>query len=229
MHGYVGVKARSLIAALAGVVVVIAGCSTRTEGDDEVADDSAAISETTSTDGVVYFHGMSRLGFSRDELRTEIGGSRDLQAPSLTDAQLQSAPAQSVLTFLDNHPTSGVVSGYSLGRVLVFCLMKLAPPNMTRVVMIDPTYDSASGMGSGIGGGITRNWLDGSPERSFLLVYGDVTKDLGGERSYVAELANHPRAELCYVPGDHARFRNDDMARALVAESCSDLKARLDP
>lgn len=81
--------------------------------------------------------------------------------------------------------------------------------------------------GSGISGGIAKAWLDGDDTRSLLLVYGDTTRELGGEKSYVRELANHPRASLCYVSGDHERFRRDDMVVALVSKDCEDLAGRL--
>ena len=52
---------------------------------------------------------------------------------------------------------------------------------------------------------------------------------LKGEQSYLTELSQHPRADLCYIPGDHERFRLADMAAALVATGCDDLRAKLAP
>jgi hypothetical protein len=43
----------------------------------------------------------------------------------------------------------------------------------------------------------------------------------------VRELAQHPRASLCFVRGDHERFRRADMVAALVARDCADLERRL--
>jgi hypothetical protein len=171
---------------------------------------------------------MSQLGFARNALLSSVGKEHALLAPSLSDAQLQAPVASSVTSFLQDHPDA-VVGGYSLGRVPVFRLMGSAPEGMTRVVMIDPTFDSASTLSpdKGIGGAIARKWLDGSEERTFMLVYGDVTKELGGEKSYQTALADHPRAEFCQLPGAHDRFRASDMAFALVAKDCADLKTHL--
>ena len=94
-------------------------------------------------------------------------------------------------------------------------------------MIVDPTFDGSSDLGRTAGGPITRAWLDGDPKRSFILVYGDATRSLGGETSYVKALAAHPRAELCYVPGDHERFRRADMVAALVAKDCADVVARV--
>jgi hypothetical protein len=209
------------------VVVVTTGCAADAVDEDAEGEASEALTGDESGAGVVYFHGMSKLGFRRDALVRELG-SRGLFTPLLTDEQLGAAPDANVLGFLTARPGS-VIAGYSLGRIPVFRLMKLQATGVTRAVLVDPTFDSAAGLGKGIGGGIARRWLDGAKDRSFLLVYGDATKELGGERSYVDELAHHERAELCFVAGDHARFRRADMARALVAESCTDLHARLDP
>ena len=97
---------------------------------------------------------------------------------------------------------------------------------MKRAILIDPTYDSYT-FGRGVGGSVAKAWLDGDEERSFMLVYGDVTKQLGGEQSFMRALSDHPRAQLCYVRGDHARFRADDMTAAIVAKDCDDLNERL--
>src|SRR6185436_6503171 len=135
-------------------------------------------------------------------------------------------PSANVLSFIRG-ADNAIVAGYSLGRVPVFRLMQQNAPGMKRVVLVDPTYDSASGIGKSIGGKIGRTWLDGNEERTLFFVYGDETKALGGEKSYEAELGQHPRADLCYIPGGHERFRQADMAKALVASSCDDLHARL--
>src|SRR5262249_49782066 len=134
--------------------------------------------------------------------------------------------SENVLSFLKNGER-GTVAGYSLGRVPVLRLMQQGAAGMQRVVLVDPTYDSASGIGKSIGGSVGRKWLDGAEDRTLFLVYGDSTKELGGDTSYLAELSQHPRADLCYLPGDHERFRRADMAAALVATSCDDLRARL--
>jgi len=203
-------------------IVLVAGCASPVEEDDG----SGASAQTADGgEGFVYFHGMSHLGFSHGALSAELG-SQALLAPSMSDAQLQGEISPTVTTFLGTK-SDAIVAGYSLGRIPVLRLMRSNAKGMSRVVMIDPTYDSASGLGSSIGGGIAKAWLDGDPTRSLLLVYGDVTRELGGEKSYVHELAQHPRASLCYVSGDHERFRHDDMAVALVSTDCDDLASRL--
>jgi hypothetical protein len=233
MQGDVSVKSSLLyLSSLALAAALATGCASQAEesdgnDDDDTAESENAFTESNSDEGVLYFHGMSRLGFQRDPLRSKVGQGKDLYAPSLTDGQIQGPPSQNVLSFLENHPKSAVVSGYSLGRIPVFRLMKSQAKNMTRVVMIDPTYDSAFDLGKSIGGGITKRWLEGDDSRTFLFVYGDATKALGGERSYLNELKDHPRAELCYIPGDHERFRRNDMTYAVNAESCEDLKEHL--
>lgn len=220
---------RSSLLAATGLVLAAcaAGCSASTD-DDEVGEANSADTEVTEG-GYVYFHGMSHLGFSTSALKGALGDDAAYVAPQLSDAQIESTPPASVTKFLGGH--SGVtVSGYSLGRIPVFKLMKSAPAGkqaMTRVVMIDPTYDSAAGIGRGIGGGIAKKWLDADEGRTFMLVYGDTTKALDGDDSYRAALKDHPRAELCYVKGDHGRFREADMAQALVATDCADLIERL--
>ena len=40
-------------------------------------------------------------------------------------------------------------------------------------------------------------------------------------------LSSHARASVCYVRGDHERFRQPDMVAALVAKDCADLAGRL--
>jgi hypothetical protein len=210
------------IAALLLGAGLLVGCV----GQDAVEnEDESASSLATAPEGIVYYHGMSHLGINPTMLAQTVA-PRDLLAPQLSDSELEAPPAAAVRDFVNRHDTA-TVSGYSLGRVPVLRLMKSPPPKMARVVMIDPTYDTASGLGSHIGGPIAEAWLDGSAERTFLLVYGDTTTSLGGEQSYVSALAHHPRAELCYVPGDHERFRADDMAYAVIATSCADLRAHL--
>jgi hypothetical protein len=199
------------------------GCASPTPTDEEIA--QGATQASTAHDGFVYFHGMAHLGFSREALRGGLG-TQSLLAPSFSDAQLQAEPASNILAYLATK-SDAVVAGYSLGRVSVLRLMAANAPGMERAVLVDPTYDSAAGLGSGIGGGVAKAWLDGGQERSLLLVYGDVTRSLGGEKSYARELATHPRATLCYVRGDHERFRHADMVAALVATDCADLNSRL--
>lgn len=202
---------------------LIAGCAAETgDGESGAAGSAQAIS---TSDGFVYFHGMSHLGFTRDALRSELG-TQSLLAPRLSDAQLQDDPARDVVDFLGAREHV-VVSGYSLGRVPVLRLMAANAPGMDRVVLVDPTYDGSRALGWGVGGGIARTWLDADPARSLLLVYGDVTKSVDGDDSYVRELAHHPRAALCYVRGDDGRFRLPDMAAALIASDCADLTERV--
>jgi hypothetical protein len=205
---------------------LIAGCAA-TSDDGEEGDPAGAAQAVSSHDGFVYFHGMSHLGFTRDALRAELG-TQSLLAPSLSDAQIQADPARDVVDFLGARE-SAVVAGYSLGRVPLLRLMAANAPGMTRVVLVDPTYDGSHALGWGVGGGIARAWLDADPARSLLMVYGDVTRSVDGDDSYVRALATHPRAALCYVKGDHARFRQADMTAALVAHDCADLKDRLSP
>jgi hypothetical protein len=203
----------------------LAGC-TSGGGDEQESDGAAAISAGPPTEeGIVYFHGMSHLGLDKAAITAQIHGD-DLDAPQLSDAQIEAAPSSEVTSFLQRHQHA-TVSGYSLGRVPVLKMMKSAAHGMNHVAMIDPTYDSASGLGSGIGGGIAKTWLAGDDARTFFIVYGDVTKQLGGDTSYTTALAGNPRAVLCYVPGDHARFREADMAYAIVAHDCADLKRHL--
>jgi len=204
--------------AVGGLVV---GCASPAE---EVVDgEGAALSNSESA--VVYFHGMSGLGFSQATIAKH-DGDDDILAPRWTDAQLQAPVPASVTDFLASHQR-GLVSGYSLGRIPVLHLMKSASKGFERVVMIDPTYDGSADLGRTAGGPVTKDWLDGDDARSFLLVYGDATKELHGEDSYVTALSAHPRAELCYVPGDHARFRQTDMVGAILAKDCADVHARL--
>jgi hypothetical protein len=218
------VRRLGLVATFA-VAAALAGCASG-EGGEQEAGEGAAISATPPTaQGFVYFHGMSHLGFDKSALQAQLGGD-DLLAPQLSDSQIEAGPANDVLAFLRNHQ-HGVVSGYSLGRVPVLKMMKAGTPGMNRVVMVDPTYDSASGLGQSIGGGIAKSWLAADDSRTFFIVYGDVTKQLNGDTSYTTALTGNPRAVLCYVPGDHARFREADMAYALVAHDCADLKRHL--
>jgi hypothetical protein len=213
------------LAAAVLAVVGIAGCAAPTQGDDG-SSAGASAQTADAREGFVYFHGMSHLGFSHDALLAGLG-MQTLLAPSMSDAQIEGAIAPAVTTFLGTK-TDALVAGYSLGRIPVLRLMHANAPGMSRVVMVDPTYDSAAALGgSGISGGIAKAWLDGDDTRSLLLVYGDTTRELGGEKSYVRELANHPRASLCYVSGDHERFRRDDMVVALVSKDCEDLASRL--
>jgi hypothetical protein len=168
---------------------------------------------------------MSKLGFSRNALRSTLGETQFL-APSLTDGQLQSTtPQANVLAFLEAKDR-GIAAGYSLGRAPVVALMKARAKNLKRAILIDPTYDSYS-FGRGVGGSLAKHWLDGDEERSFMLVYGDSTKSLGGEASFLRALEGHPRAQLCYVAGDHGRFRAADMTAAILATDCDDLDERL--
>lgn len=179
---------------------------------------------TGSGDALVYFHGMSKLGFSSAMVR-DVADGRDVLVPSLGDSALQGAVAGSTLSFVAAHSTT--VGGYSLGRIPLFRLMMANAPGMSRVVMIDPTYDSAAGLGRNLGGPTAKAWLDGDASRTFLLVYGDSTVQLDGDDSYTTALSGHPRAELCRIAGAHDRFRQADMAYVLVASSCADLKAHL--
>jgi len=214
------------VVAVAAVASSLAACASDAADDDLEEDGASEGAQTVGGDGTLYFHGMSKLGFTRTALRATLTGT-DFLAPSMSDGELQSTtPSRAVATFLENkdHVTAG---GYSLGRAPVLSLMKANAKHLVRTVLIDPTYDGSSPLGRNVGGAITKQWLDGDDDRTFLLVYGDVTKSLGGEQSFVRALADHPRAELCYVPGDHARFRRDDMAAALVAKDCEDLKSRL--
>ena len=218
-----GPSARRLAFAAAFVVSAVAGCASPADDGEDVAQGSSQAVSTT--DGFVYFHGMSHLGFARDALRTGLG-TQSLLAPSLSDAQIQDDVADGVIDFLGARHEA-VAAGYSLGRVPVLRLMASSALGMTRAVLVDPTYDGSHALGFGVGGGIARAWLDADSARSLLLVYGDVTRSLGGEKSYVTALAGHARASLCYVRGDHERFRQSDMVAALVAKDCADLTGRL--
>ena len=135
-----------------------------------------------------------------------------------------------MLAFLEQHPES-TVSGYSLGRIPAIRMMntfaKQPGKGMKRVVLVDPTFDSTRDLGKGNGGSFAKAWLDGDPERTFFFVYGGVTIETGGEKSYLEALSNHERADLCFIPGDHTRYRQADMAKALHADSCEELKAKL--
>jgi hypothetical protein len=206
-------------------LTLLVGCA-GSASDEPEQGTSSDLAESSGT-GFLYFHGMSHLGIDPAVLKTTVGDA-DLMTPRLTDGQLEQPPTSAMTAFLHGR-TTGVVSGYSLGRIPVFRLMNASTSGMTRVVMIDPTYDSAGGLGSSIGGPTAKAWLDQDGGRTFLLVYGDTTKELNGERSYQTALAHHPRAELCYIPGEHERFRQNDMAYALIATDCDDLKAHLDP
>jgi hypothetical protein len=219
-----GPASRRVAFAAAFALSAIAGCaSPADDGEDDVAQGAAQAASTT--DGFVYFHGMSHLGFARDALRTGLGNQTFL-APTLSDAQIQDAVAESVVDFLGARHEA-VAAGYSLGRIPVLRLMQSSAGGMTRAILVDPTYDGSHALGFGVGGGIARTWLDADQGRSLLLVYGDVTRSLGGEKSYTTALAGHPRASLCYVRGDHERFRQPDMVAALVAKDCGDLSVRL--
>lgn len=218
-----GPSARRLAFAAAFIVSAVAGCASPTDDGEDVAQGSSQAVSTT--DGFIYFHGMSRLGFARDALRTGLGGP-SLLAPAMSDAQLQDAVADNVVDFLGAR-REAVAAGYSLGRVPVLRLMASNAAGMTRAVLVDPTYDGSYALGFGVGGGIARVWLDADPARSLLLVYGDVTRSVGGEKSFVTALRGHARASLCYVRGDHERFRQPDMVAALVAKDCADLTGRL--
>ena len=199
-------------------VVAVSGCAAPT---DDGEDDGTSQAAQTGVGGYVYFHGMSRLGFDRAALRAEVG-SDALVAPQLTDAQIEGQPPKVVVDFLAGRE-GATAAGYSLGRIPVLRLMKASAKGMTHAVLVDPTYDGSSQLGRGVGGAIAKAWLDEDESRTFLMVYGDVTKEVGGDKSFVAALADHPRAQLCYVPGDHARFRAADMTAALVAKTCADL------
>lgn len=206
--------------ALVLVLSCAVACSNETSDEDD--SESSEGAQTAGGDGVVYFHGMSKLGFSRTAIATALPES-DWVAPQLSDAALQSTtPPASVSSFLQTKDRV-TAAGYSLGRAPVLSLMKAHATHLVRAVLIDPTYDGSSVLGSGVGGAITKVWLDGDEERTFMLVYGDVTKQLHGEASFMRALDGHPRAQLCYVAGDHARFRQDDMTAALVAHDCAEL------
>ncbi len=204
------------------ILALLAGCAAPTT---EETDDGTSEAAQTGTGGYVYFHGMSHLGFARSDLKNEVG-SDSLVTPSLSDAQLQADPPKVVVDFLAGRE-GATVAGYSLGRLPVLRLMKASAKGMTHAVLVDPTYDSSAVLGRGVGGSVAKEWLDADESRTFLLVYGDVTKEVGGDKSYLAELADHPRAQLCYVPGDHARFRAADMTAALVVKTCAELDEKL--
>jgi hypothetical protein len=203
-----------------GLLGALAGCAP-SEGDETTGDENL----TATGPGVLYFHGMSGLGFAREAL-AGLADERPLLAPRLTDAQIQGAVSSEVSRFAAAHPPA-TAGGYSLGRIPLFRLMTANAPGLSRVVLIDPTFDSASGIGKEIGGGIAKAWLAGGEDRRLLFVYGDSTKELAGDKSYRRELENEPRAEICFVRGDHGRFRKADMAYALVAKDCADLEAHL--
>jgi hypothetical protein len=205
--------------------LTVGACAAPTASEDDAEDDGTSEAAQTGAGGYVYFHGMGQLGFSRAAIRAEIGTSGVL-TPRLTDAQINEGPSKVVVDFLGGRE-GATIAGYSLGRVPVLRLMKTDAPGFTRVVLIDPTYDGSRALGWGVGGSIARTWLDEDESRTLLFVYGDVTRQIHGEASYLEELADHPRADLCYVPGDHARFRAADMAAALDATSCAELIARL--
>jgi hypothetical protein len=212
---------RVVFAALTlGLLGVLAGCAPG-EGEEITGDENL----TGTGPGVVYFHGMSGLGFARDALDGVVSG-RPLLAPRLTDPEIRGEVSSEVTDFAAAHPPA-TVGGYSLGRIPLFRLMMANASGIDRVVLIDPTFDSATGIGSEIGGGIAKAWLAGGEERRLLFVYGDTTKEVAGEKSYLRELANEPRAEICFIRGDHGRYRKADMAIALVAKDCADLKQRL--
>jgi hypothetical protein len=211
--------------ALLATLAFLSGCASR-EPDDTEGGAANALTTQHTDDAVLYFHGMSHLGLEPDEIK-KVVGTEDLLAPTMSDSELQSEPSKTVLDFLKGH-VEATVSGYSLGRVVVFRMMKSHADAMTRVVMIDPTFDSAAGLGQKIGGPTVKAWLDGDPKRSFMLVYGDATKQLSGQDSYEESLRDNPQAEICFFPGDHARFRAPDMASALIAKGCEDLANSLE-
>jgi hypothetical protein len=207
------------------VLALALGAAACAAPDDPASDDGTSQAAETGKGGYVYFHGMSHLGFARDAIRAEVG-TDGVVTPSLTDAQLQAEPPKLVVDFLAGRQ-GATVAGYSLGRVPVLRLMMKNAPGMTRVVMIDPTYDGSTALGRGISGAVAKKWLDADESHTLMLVYGDVTRQVGGDTSYLSALADHPRADLCYVPGDHARFRAADMTAALDAADCADLVSRL--
>lgn len=209
------------LGAALSLALALSACAPPTPEEDDGTSEAAQ----TGVGGYVYFHGMSRLGVPRDALRAEVG-AESLVTPRLTDAQLLSDPPKVVVDFLAGRE-GATIAGYSLGRVPVLKLMMANARGVTRAVLVDPTYDGSRALGTALGGQIARAWLDADDSRSVLLVYGDVTRQVDGEDSYAAELAGHPRAALCYVPGDHARFREADMAAALVARDCAELEAKL--
>ena len=193
---------RRVAVVAAFVASAVAGCaSPADDGDGDVAHGSSQA--VSSTDGYVYFHGMSHLGFARDALRNGVG-TPSVLAPSMSDAQIQDDVAGNVIDFLGARHDA-VAAGYSLGRIPVLRLMASNAVGMTRAVLVDPTYDGSHALGFGVGGQIARAWLDADDARTLLLVYGDVTRSLGGEKSFVTALTGHARASLCYVPGDHER------------------------
>jgi hypothetical protein len=215
------VTASGLLLFVAGLI----GCADETAEEDLEEASQEVTGVSRSEDGIAYFHGMDHLGLSARAIR-ESAPSTDVLAPRLSNAALQGEPSTTTRAFLRGR-RRGVVGGYSLGRVPVLRLMAENTPGLTRAIILDPTFDSASGLGKGTGGAIARRWLEGDEGRSLLLVYGDATIGLGGERSYVAALDKHPRADLCRVRGDHPRFMRSDMAYALVATDCFDLKRQL--
>jgi len=160
------VPIRRLVVAAATMTLLAcaaAGCSSPSGGDDADASEAAISASET---GLVYFHGMSGLGFTRDMVVKQ-DSADDVLAPRMSDAQLQATPPKSVLDFLASHQSS-TLSGYSLGRIPVLRLMKANAPGIARVVMVDPTFDGSGDLGRTSGGPITRAWLDGDPERTFI-------------------------------------------------------------
>lgn len=111
---------RRVAFAAAFVLAAFAGCASPTDdGDGDVAQGSSQ--PVSTTDGNVYFHGMSHLDFARDALRTGLG-AHSLLAPTMSDAQLQDAVADDVVDFLGARHEA-VAAGYSLGRIPVLRLM----------------------------------------------------------------------------------------------------------
>jgi hypothetical protein len=207
----------------AAVAVSSLGCSGNSGTDSAATDDLTAggAPAATTEAGFVYFHGMSHLGFDHRALAVQVGAT-DLLTPTLSDSELSRQIPPSALAFISAHK-SVTVSGYSLGRVPVLRIMMAETPGVRRVVLIDPTFDSQKSLGKS-GGAIARGWLEGSDDRTFMLVYGDATRSLDGQSTYVSELSDHPRAQVCAMSGDHERFRRDDMTAAVVATGCADLE-----
>src|ERR1043165_7969549 len=100
---------------------VVAGCASETSDDDDT--DSSEGAQTAGGDGVVYFHGMSKLGFSRTAIKTALPDG-DWVAPQLSDGALQSTTPPAVVSSFLETKDRVTAAGYSLGRAPVLSLMK---------------------------------------------------------------------------------------------------------